>query len=265
MAWDTKSRYYSGQGVVLMGDTDADGNPTGLMPVGNVSSLKIAIAASTLEHKESQTGQRGTDLRLTTELKCSVSLVMESFIADNLSVAMRGSVAKKVGATLPAELSKAYVGKVMPLRHAKVSAVVIKDTAATPNTLVAYTTGMDAGDWDYMVNAAAGSIQWAAVPISPTVIDGAAVTVAYTYAAQQHVDPLTQGSSDKFLRFEGLNTAEDLKPVVVEIFRFSTDPLKELDLINDNVSNFALDASALMDTRRTGAGESKYFRQILVD
>lgn len=264
MAWETKSRYYSGQGVVLMGDTDAAGNPTGLIPVGNVSSLKISVTASNLEHKESQSGQRGTDLRLSTEVKCGVDIVMESVLAENMAVALRASVVKKPGAAVAAELSKAYLGKVMPLKHAKVSLVVIKDTESTPNTLIAYTLGMDPGDWDYMVNAESGSIMWATTPNTVTLTEGDAVTVAYTYAAQQHVDPLTMGIQEKFLRFEGLNTADDMKPVIIEVFRFSPDPLKELDLINDTLSNFALSSSALLDTRRP-AGESKYFRQIYVD
>lgn len=262
MGWETTSRYYSGQGVVLMGDTDANGVPTGLLPVGNVSDLKIAIAATNLEHKESQTGQRGTDLRLTTELKCSVSMTMESFSADNFAVAMRGGVTKKPGAAVTDEANKVYLGKVMPLKHAKVSAVTINKGASV---LVAYTAGMAAGDWDYMLNADAGSILWATTPDTAGLADGDDVLVDYTYAAQQHVEPLTLGAPEKFIRFEGLNTAEELKPVIVEVFRFLTDPLKELALINDNVAGFQLEASALMDTRRTGVGESKYFRQIMVD
>lgn len=263
MAWETKSRYYSGQGVVLMGGTDADGNPTGLLPVGNVSSLKVSVGTSTLEHKETQTGQRGIDLRLTTEVKCSVTMVMESFNPENLSVALRGNVTKKTSGAVAGEKSKVYLGFIMPLKNAKVSTVVVKTTGATPDTLVAYTPGMNPGEWDYMLNADAGSLQWATDPVS-TIIDGQDVVIDYTRAAQQHVEPLMTSTPERFLRFEGLNTAEDLKPVIVEVFRFSTDPLKELDLINDNLSNFTLDASALMDTRRP-AGESKYFRQILVD
>lgn len=265
MAWETKSRYFSGQGVVLMGDTDADGNPTGLLPIGNVSSLKLNVAASTLEHKESQTGQRGVDLRLTTEMKVGVSIEMESYNAENIALGLRATVNKKVAGAVTVEPSKVYLGKMMPLKHAKVSALVIKDTEATPNTLVAYTAGMNAGDWDYMANLAAGSIQWASTPHTVGLADADSVTIAYSYAAQQHVEPLTAAQPEKFLRFEGLNTAEDNNPVIIEVFRFAPDPFKELDLISDGVGKFPIESSALLDTRRIGVGESKYFRQILVD
>lgn len=261
MAWETESRYFSGQGVVLMGDTDVDGNPMGLSPVGNVSSLQINIAVSNFEHKESQTGQRGIDKRMQNEVKGNVVMNMESFIPGNIGAALRAGVTKKVGATVTDEASKVYLGKVMPLKHAKVSSVGISDD--TPTVLVAYTPGAAPGTWDYMLNAEAGSVMWAADPVS-AIVDGDAVTIDYTYAAQQHIQPMTQAAPEKFLRFEGLNTAEDNKPVVVEIFRWAPDPLKTLDLINENLAAMNTEASILMDTRRP-AGESKYFRQFIVD
>ena len=82
MAWDTVSKYFSGQGVVLLGDRDpTTGKGSGFMPVGNVSDLKIDIGTSSIEHKESQSGARGIDLRLTTEIKATVSMSMESYNA----------------------------------------------------------------------------------------------------------------------------------------------------------------------------------------
>lgn len=264
MAWETKSRYFSGQGVVLMGDTDADGNPTGLLPIGNVSKLALAVEVTTLEHKESQTGQRGIDLRLTTDMKVSVSMDMESYIAENIALGLRAGVSKKVAGTVTDEPGKVYLGYIMPLKHAKVSSVVIKDTETTPNTLVPYVAGMAAGTWDYKLNADAGSIQWAVAPVTVSILDEEPVTIAYSYSAQQHIEPLTVSAPEKFLRFEGLNTAEDNNPVVVEIFRYSPDPIRELSLIGDGIGSFTIESSALMDTRRTGAGESKFFRQIVV-
>lgn len=264
MAWTTKSKYFSGQGVVLMGDTDDNGDPTGLLPVGNIESLKLKISTSTVEHKESQSGQRGIDLRMTTEIKVAVSMVMESYIAENIALGLRALVTTKATGSVTAELSKAYFGKMMPLKHAKVSAVVIKDLESTPNTLTAYTAGDEAGDWDYMVNTEAGSIQWATTPKQAGFSDGDGVTIAYTYAAQDHIEPLTVPNPEKFLRFEGLNTADSLKPTIVEIFRFAPDPFQDLDLISDQTGKFPIESSALQDTRRAGVGESQYFRQILV-
>ena len=56
--------YFSGQGRVFIGARDANGNPQGLTFVGNVPDLKVSLSVETLEHQESQSGQRLTDLQL---------------------------------------------------------------------------------------------------------------------------------------------------------------------------------------------------------
>jgi len=261
MAWETVSRYFSGQGVCLAADTDSQGNPLGFDPLGNVSGLAINITVSNFEHKESQTGQRGVDKRIQNELKASMTVNMESFIPGNMAIALRATSQKKAGATVTAEASKVYLGKVMPFKYAKVSAVTIKKAAAT---LVAYTPGDDPGDWDYMLNSDSGSVMWATTPYTVGLADADPVTIDYTYAAQSVVEPLTVAAPEKFLRFEGLNTADDFKPVIVEVFRWAPDPLRTLDLINENLAAMSSESSILMDARRP-VGESKFFRVKMVD
>ncbi|PZP63952.1 MAG: hypothetical protein DI596_02300, partial [Azospira oryzae] len=56
--------YFSGQGRVYIGARDALGNPQGLAYVGNVPELKVSLSVETLEHQESVSGQRLTDLQL---------------------------------------------------------------------------------------------------------------------------------------------------------------------------------------------------------
>lgn len=328
--WDAIDHYYSGQGVVMAAERDANGNPKGFEAFGNVSDLKVTISTSTLEHKESHTGQRGTDLRLTTETKCALSMTVENFVAKNLASALRGSVTDIAAASAVGEVLKGYVGKVSALRNIKVSSLVVKSGATT---LTAYVD--DVTPYDYLVNEAAGSIKLndgsvrpfdklgavvsavavgattvltvpngaavgdsvylqgftgadaavlngktakvtaasgtsATIDINTTgktittagttkaVFDGVDLTADYSYADQKRVDALTVGVKELFLRFEGLNTAEDNAPVVVEIFKFNTDPLKELALIGDGVQQFVLEGSVLADnTKVTG---SKYFK-----
>lgn len=258
--WDGNNYYYSGQGVVLIGARDVAGLPAGLIPVGNVSDLKISIATSVLEHKESQTGQRGIDLRLTTETKCSLSMTVENYISSNLALAVRGQeTITAAGAVVDIPAGKVYIGKISPLGHAKVSAVVLKKASTT---LVAYTNGMADGAWDYKLNADAGSVLWAAVPITAGLLDGDAFLQSYTHVKQSEIAGLVTGSQERYLRFEGLNTANNNSPVIIEVFKFSVDPLKELSMISDSVQQFVLEGSVLADPLRlTG---SKYFREVLL-
>lgn len=267
MSWDNVDEYFSGQGVVLLAKRKAGGALGPFYPAGNVSDLKLSIAVSTLEHKESKTGQRATDLRLTTETKVSLSMTGEHFSADNFARVSRGAAVEIAAGTETDFPLVGYSGGVTALGHLNVSSVVLKtapESPAVPVTLTAYTD--EVTPWDYRVNAEAGSIMlngdeasWDGLTSGDFNVDGeAALTVSYSYAAQSRIDALTEGEEELFLRFEGLNTADENKPVVVEVFRMRSDPFKELSLISDGVQQFVLEGSVLYDgTRATG---SKFFR-----
>ncbi len=335
--WDRTSYYYSGQGVVLIGERDSAGKPKGLVAVGNVPALAIAIETSVVEHKESQSGQRGIDLRLTTETKATLTLTLENFIAEVLALALRGGQTFKKAASLTGEALKLYNGKVLALANAKASSLVVKRGATT---LTAYTN--DATPYDYKSNLDAGSIKMndgavtnlgvlttggtapSAITVgNPTVVtvantavvgdyvafsgfagadaglinlkahkitaasatqvsidldttgktitlgtplsafDGVALTADYSYAAQYLVDALTVSAPERWLRFEGLNTTDGNNPVLLDVFKFSIDPMRELALISaEGAAQFEMSGNVLADPLQ--ASGSQYFRQTLL-
>ena len=112
--FDGNNHYFSGQGVIMIGKRDLEGKPAGLEPVGNVSDLKISIATTSLEHKESQTGQRGIDLRLTTETKATLSATLENYVAKNLQLALRGDHTEKSAGTVSAVTATYFNGEILP-------------------------------------------------------------------------------------------------------------------------------------------------------
>lgn len=255
MAWEIESNYFSGQGVVLMGPRVTGVGPSkpgGLFEVGNCSELKLSVNTSTVEHKETTTGARAIDLRLTTEVKANMEVTIENFNAANLSQAMRGHHVSSVAGTVTAEPITGYPGMISPLAHLRVSNVIVKTTAATPVTLVAGT--------DYVVNTEAGSIKFLK---GGAVATTTALTVDYSYEAQEEVHGLTQPMQTIWMRFEGLNTADTNKPVVVDVFKFSTDPLKDLELIGDKVNAFMLAGTVLADLTQ-GSTVSRYWRMKLL-
>ena len=73
---------------------------------------------------------------------------------------------------------------------------------------------------------------------------------------------MTSLSTEKYMRFEGLNTADGGNPVVVEVFRFIVDPLKELALIGDGIGQFVLDGNVLADSLQVTG--SKFFKVTLL-
>src|SRR5512141_2738626 len=334
--FDGNNHYFSGQGVVMIGDRDVNGRPKGLIPVGNVSALKLGLATTVLEHKESQSGAHAVDLRLITEIKSSLSMTVENFSSDSLARALAGEVTVKPGATVTDEdIGGIYLGRVAAFKYIKASTVTVKRSSGTPQAMTLYT--ISSTPWDYLLNQDAGSVKfndglllafdklttgssvtapttvtpgsttvftWAATPPASilatgvggklvvsglagadaalvnnipgiiTAIDTVAKTVTvaidtsgktitigtpkvfsegesgsatYTYAQQNVIDAMTQGMSEKYMRFEGLNTADGNLPVVVEVFRFIVDPLKELALIGEGIGPFQLDGNTLAD------------------
>ncbi|QWS69917.1 major tail protein [Vibrio phage vB_VpS_PG28] len=247
-----ESYYYSGQGVVMMGEIDANGNAHALRPIGNVSALSIAIETSRTEHKESQTGARGTDKVITTEVGASVNMTIEHLIQDNLALGLygeTGQVAAKTDATLT--VSKVMLGTVTPLDAIKITSISVDTFVEGEN---------------YRVNKEAGSIYWmttaeqSAANAGSMLAEDAEVTITYSSEAHKKLDALTSSAAPtRFLRFEGLNTVENNDPVVIDIFKFESSPLAEYALINEEISNIALEGNALADTSRTAG--SKYFVQ----
>jgi hypothetical protein len=254
--FDAANWYFSGQGVIMVGRRDPiTGNPIGLRPVGNCPEMRIGTATTVVNHKGSQDGQRATDARLQTEINVTCSITVENWNAKNLAEATRGSdtlIPAGIVSTTPEDVM-GFPGLVSSLRYLDVSTVVLRQ-GGTP--LVMYTDGTV--DWDYKLNPAAGSIQMndgvlrdfaAFAPASPAT-DGVLLKATYHYAEHYIVDALTRPITDNWLRFEGLNTVEENSPVIVDVFRFSNDPLKELALLSDTFGQFVIEGSVLKDDTR---------------
>lgn len=234
--------YFSGQGKVFIASRATNGLPTAMRWVGNVPDLKITLETEKLEHKESSSGQRLTDLSLITGKKTSVEFTLEEFSSDNLALALYGTKSSITGSTVTGEIlaNPLAAGDYARLINGKVSSVVIKDSAATPATLVAGT--------DYEVTSSDhGTLKILNIGsyVQPFKAD-------YSYGEQVNVGLFQAAAPDRWLRFEGLNTADALKPVLIELYKVSLDPLAELALISDELAKFPLSGAALYDDTKVG-------------
>ena len=256
--------YFSGQGRVLIAPLSAPGVLAGPFRwVGNVPNFSPAFATEKLEHKEAYTGQRLNDLTLTTANNSTFSATLEDWSPENLALAVRSNVAKtSAGAPVAAEPhldgvgAVLEVGGVITLRHPKVSSVVVKDsTAVTPKTLVVNT--------DYTVDAAFGTVTFIGNPASfdlPLVVD-------YTHAGALTVVPFfTAGIKEVAVRFEGVNTADNNKRVLAELYRVALDPTAELGLITEELGTFTLEGNCLIDnTKNDDVLFGKFGRVLYLD
>lgn len=241
------STYASFQGRVFLGKRDAAGLPIEVRSPGNVAELKLALKTDVLEHYESQTGQRTLDHRMVKQKSATVNLTLEEFTKENLALALYGNHVTAVPGTVTDE----PIGGVTPMvgdryffAHPKVSSLVVKDSSATPVTLVA---GVD-----YTVDPDFGALQFLRLNDggAPAVPYVAPFKASYAFDVATQIGIFTQPLPERYLRLEGLNTAQGNAKVLVELYRVAFDPLKEISFISDEYNKFEMEGSLLADATK---------------
>jgi hypothetical protein len=245
------SNYYLGQGKLYLAARTAGGQAKALRWLGDVSDAKLSLKVDNVKHKESYTGQRLDAKNLVIGKEASFVFTLMELSKDNLAIALYGKSSTIASGSVTAEPLPAdlVAGDRVALKYPKVSTVVITDSAAMPVTL---------DPAKYEVDANYGAI---------TLKDVAGVTqplkVAYTHAALENVSVFTAAQSEVFIRYEGINLAEDGAPVVVELYKVSTEPLKELALITTKFAETTINSTVLLDNARPMDDELGQFGRIL--
>lgn len=250
----TETKTFSGQGPLLLAKV-VNGVRQGFRQVGDAEDLSLALKTTVNEMKEHTSGQRGLLRREETEKGMDVSFKLHSTMDDdNLAMAMRASYEKKNAGTVTDEAHLAFAGCIVPTRYISITddnTLIVK----SGDGLTTYDKGDDYTVYDHGIEIVEGG----AIGTADTG-SGVAIKIAYGYAAQTIFQGLTEAAADYCLRFEGMNTADDNKPVVVEVFKVGTDVLKQFGMIVDKSTPFEISGSAIMDTSRTTG--SKFYELI---
>lgn len=234
------SYYASFQGRVYLGKRDINGLPIEVRSPGNVADLKLSLKTEVLEHYESQSGQRSLDHRMIKSKSATINLSIEEFTKENLALALYGTHVATTGGTVtdePVGGATPVVGDRYFLAHPKVSTLVVKDSAGTPATLTLGT--------HYTADTDFGALQF---------LDTTSLTApfkaSYAFGDVSEIGIFTQPLPERYLRLEGLNTAQGNAKVLVELYRVAFDPLKELALISNEYNKFDLEGSLLADSTK---------------
>lgn len=231
--------YYSGQGKAFIAAATA-GVPGAFRYVGNCPILQVALEVDVLEHKESTSGQRLTDLRIIRGKSSKFTFTLEEFEKKNLALALYGADSSISGSTASAEQAPVTmaVGDYWRLLHPDVSSLVITDSAGSPATLVLNT--------DYEITSAKHGM----VKILGLAAYTQPFKAAYTYATRTSIKMLTEGFTDRWVRFNGLNTVDTNRAVVVDLYKVNFDPIAQMDLISDDIWKMELSGGALYDSTK---------------
>lgn len=244
-------RYYRGQGSVYLSERDqVTGQPTGgFRFLGNVPTLRISTTTQQIKHQESYTGQQLTDLVIETTKEAQLTMTLEYFDAQNLAFALYGTPTVIAGATVTNEAVIAQPGRHVPLANINLSAFTSLVAGATT-----YVQGTD-----YVVNLKSGMISF---PTDSTIAAGATVRANYVSGNTEKVSAFTRTNKEFWLRFDGLNTAENDNPVVIDCYRVRFMPQKQWDLIGNELSSMELDGDILFDSKQPNTAENgRFFRQ----
>ena len=222
------------------------GTATGLLDIGDVSKLDIAIKED--KKKQMDSGKLGGGVRAVVSriTEATLSMTLNDLNKTNMARAVFGSEAAVAGATVPDEVITAYKSAICPLVHINPTAV----TVTSADGLTTY-----AANTDYQVRP--GGIY-----ITPTgaIADGVSLKVDYTFADYNKVEAMTTGAIILELYFEGLNEANSGNPVIVNIYRAQLSPTKALSLLGDKFADLTVEAELLIDTSKVAVGVSQYFK-----
>jgi len=230
------------QGNVYVANRDSSGNPGAFRSLGNVPEIELSLSTNTVEHFESQSGQRLQDGRLQIGKTASLRMVLDEWDAENLAFALYGSAGVIAGGSVTAEALPTGLqdGDFVRLQQQDVSSVVVKDSAGTPATLTPGT--------DYEITSAKhGTLKLlnTGAYTQPFVVD-------YTYAGGTNIAMFDAAPPEIWLRVDGVNTADANRAILAEVYRVLLDPVSSLNLIhNEGYGPMELNGSVLYDTTKT--------------
>ncbi len=246
---------YSGQGSVFNAPRDGSGNPGDFVWGGNAPDVTIGLGTETLEHKESYTGNRLTDARITTETNATISITIDHFKEANFVIGMYGVASAIAGGASvvdePVLATIPVVGERYALKATgRVSALTLEgNNVAISNTLYDVT--------------ASGEIVFSDI----TGI-AAPITANYTNAASRRVGAFKTSAPERYTRVVSLNTATptsggDFTRRFFNLFRTRFDPTENLGLINDEFASMVLNGSVLVDALRAQADAGGQFLEMI--
>lgn len=235
------SVYFSGQGSVMIGKQQSSGFPGVLRRMGNVPGMSFTPKLDVFKHQESESGARSNDMNIILGREAEISIELEAWDRKNLALEFLGADAVVNAGTVTAEaLPTVVVGDLVPLKHGRISTLVITDSAAeTPATLVANT--------DYEIDDAI----YGHILIKNIATYTQPFKAAYAYDESINIPLLTENLSTNWVRFAGLNTAASNAKLLVDYYKVQFETSKVLELIQDKgVAKRSLIGTVLIDTAK---------------
>jgi len=249
---------FQGRGTVYAAVRDpATGNYGVEFDFGCLDELKLGLKANTFTHIEKCSGADGIDYRGTKSLDGSVNLSFTEWNRKSLAQAMqatfRSLTGQKTGSITGEVIAAAIILPGDKYRPKRGGATTVVITDSTPTTPVVVPSGQ--------YSTTGGKITFGSSFVDSSLIYP--LKVAYTYNEANYLSLFQAGQVELALRLEGLNKANSLSPVTVELYRLLFDPAAELDLMSDEIGKFTLSGSLLIDGSKVAAGDLGQYGRVI--
>lgn len=201
----------------------------GLLTVGNMPDLKLAISSEATEHFTSKDGTRAKDAVLRKATGVRVSGTLEELNKQNRDIIFSGTTTESTSATITDKsIGSVQTGQMINLGHRNLSGVTFKDGS---------NAAVDASN--YTLDAAFGTVIFNQAVTGEVTWSGTAGVVSRTTIA-------TDIGNEYRLFFKGIDTYSGDK-VALELWRVELSPDTEFDLINEEFAQFSIEGEALAD------------------
>ncbi|WP_263080683.1 hypothetical protein [Endozoicomonas sp. Mp262] len=218
-----------------------------LLPLGNVSEFTFSFEEDRKELKN-YLGGGGNRNVISRVSGITASVVAHDFTADNISLALRGSVAAiSTTAVVDEELvSYGVADELIPFNSLPDNSqfLTVKDSLDTVLT---------EGD-DYE------RVKSGIKVLDGGGIDNQGVKVSYTPVQANMVQALVESGREFILFMEGLNDAQEGLPFNIRVHRVKFSPVQNLGFISDDFASIPLQIDVLADTSITGNGLSPFMQ-----
>ena len=232
-----KNRAFRGAGSILI---EAIAAATGLRRFGNASALTFGIGEDKTTQKDYTTPQGGNAASSSTIADITGSITGLSYQPDVMRVALRAIIEESGIVAIADERVTLYEDAITELEfipNTTLAFTVTADPDGSPTTLEEGTHYNIVGGCIEMINY---------VPAA----SGIDASIAYTPIAQYKIKALAAASVEYRLVFNGFNTADSDKSVIVSVHRVKFSAAQALDLITDDYGELPLDFEVLADGGR---------------
>lgn len=241
----SQTESYYGSGTVYIKRRGAAG--AARRPIGNCSKLTFAVADESKEQQNYE-GGGGTISKVTRIKSVTAAITADSFSADNIALALRGTF------TVNASTS-AIAGE----PHADIVLGSLILTGRLPNLGLPLEVTLGGTPVPEEGNYERKRSGIYILPDATDLADGADIEIGYTPLADDLIEALTASGDEYELVFDGLNEAASGEPTLIVCHRVSWSPTKGFDALGDNFGALQLEATLLADESVTGTGKSRYF------